>query len=176
MRWNIISECVGEDGQRSTITLGTIERVAACTTAENLGVNLRESKQIANRLQDTVVKQQLQEHCEQRRKCLTCGKQRPVKDFRRRRLDTVLGTVRLRVPRYRCCQCRSGTQVWSPISEVLSGRVTPELRHLQVSLVRSANFVSQGCGSAPNAPPTDGREYVNEAFSRLTERIKQLAG
>jgi hypothetical protein len=85
-------------------------------------------------LQDTVVKQQLQEHCEQRRKCLTCGKQRPVKDFRCRRLDTVLGTVRLRVPRYRRCQCRSGTEVWSPISELLSGQLTPELRHLQVSL------------------------------------------
>ena len=134
MRWNIIVEWVGEDGQQSTIMVGTIERLAASTTAENLGVNLRESKQIANRLQDTVVKQQLQEHCEQRRKCLTCGKQRPVKDFRCRRLDTVLGTVRLRVPRYRRCQCRSGTQVWSPISEVLSGRVTPELHHLQVSL------------------------------------------
>jgi hypothetical protein len=134
MRWNIIVECVGEDGQRSTITLGTIERLAASTTAESLGVNLRESKEIANRLQDTVVKQQLQEHCEQRRKCPTCGKQRPVKDFRCRGLDTVLGTVRLRVPRYRRCQCRSGTEVWSPISELLSGQLTPELRHLQVSL------------------------------------------
>src|SRR5580700_9242549 len=136
MRWNIIVECVGEDGQQSTITLGTVERLAGSTTAENLGVNLRESKQIANRLQDIVVKQQLQEHCEQRRKCLTCGKRRPVKDFRCRRLDTVLGTVRLRVPRYRRCQCRSGTQVWGPISEVLPGRVTPELRHLQVVLVQ----------------------------------------
>ena len=52
MRWNIIVECVGEDGKRSTITLGTIERVAGSTTAENLGVNLQESKQIANRLQE----------------------------------------------------------------------------------------------------------------------------
>ena len=94
MRWNIIVECVGEDGKQSTITLGTIERLAGSTTAENLGVNLQESKQIANRLQDTVVKQQLQEHCEQRRKCLTCGRLRPIKDFRCRRLDTVLGTVR----------------------------------------------------------------------------------
>ena len=96
MRWNITVECVGEDGKRSTITLGTIERLAGSTTAENLGVNLQESKQIANRLQDTVVKQQLHEHCEQRRKCLTCGRQRPVKDFRCRRLDTVLGTVCLK--------------------------------------------------------------------------------
>ena len=78
MRWNIILECVGEDGKRCTITLGTIERLAGSTTAENLGVNLQESKQIVNRLQDTVVKQQLQEHCEQRRKCLTCGRLRPV--------------------------------------------------------------------------------------------------
>jgi hypothetical protein len=41
MRWNIIVECVGEDGKRSTITLGTIERLAGSTTAENLGVNCR---------------------------------------------------------------------------------------------------------------------------------------
>ena len=100
-----------EDGKRSTITLGTIERVAGSTTAENLGVNLQESKQIANRLQDTVLKQQVHEHCEERRKCLNCGKQRPMKDFRCRRLDAVLGTVRLRVSRYRRCQRRSG--LWS---------------------------------------------------------------
>jgi hypothetical protein len=42
MRWNIIVECVGEDGKRSAIRLGTIERVAGRTTAENLGVNLQE--------------------------------------------------------------------------------------------------------------------------------------
>jgi hypothetical protein len=40
MRWNIIVECVGEDRKRSTITLGTIERLAGSTTAENVGVNL----------------------------------------------------------------------------------------------------------------------------------------
>jgi hypothetical protein len=106
MRLNIIVECVGEDGKQSTITLGTVERLAASTTAENLGVNLQESKQIANRLQDTVVRQQLQEHCEQRQKCLTCGRLRPIKDFRCRPLDTVLRTVRLRVTRYRYCQVR----------------------------------------------------------------------
>jgi hypothetical protein len=57
MRWNIIVECVGEDGKQSTTTLGTIERLTGRTTAENLGVNLQESKQIVNRLQDTIVKQ-----------------------------------------------------------------------------------------------------------------------
>lgn len=60
MRWNIIVKCVGEDGKHSTITLGTIERLAGNTTAENLGINLQKSKLIVHRLQDTVVKQQLQ--------------------------------------------------------------------------------------------------------------------
>ena len=55
-----------------------------------------------------------------------CG---PVKHYRRRRLDTILGTVSLRVPRYRHCKCHCGAQVWNPVSGVLSGRVTPELRH-----------------------------------------------
>ena len=179
MRWNIIVECVGEDGQRSTTTLGTIERLAASTTAENLGVNLGESKQIANRLQDTVVKQQLQEHCEQRRKCLTCGKQRPVKDFRCRRLDTVLGTVRLRVPRYRRCQCCSGTQVWSPISEVLSGRVTPELRHLQVSLGaqisyrKAAALLRMFLPAMGGTTHTTTRSRVHAVGERIDEQIQE---
>ena len=34
MRWNIIVECVGEDGQRSTITLGTIERLPRVRCAD----------------------------------------------------------------------------------------------------------------------------------------------
>jgi hypothetical protein len=72
---------------------GTIERLAGSTTAENLGINLQESKQIVNLLQQTIVKQQLQEHCEQRRKCPTCGTLRPVKDYRRTRLDTVLAQI-----------------------------------------------------------------------------------
>ena len=99
MRWNIIVECFGEDGRQSTTTLGTVERLAESTTAENLGVNLQESKQIVNRLQDTVVKQQLQEHCEQRRNCITCGRLRPVKDYGK---------------------CGCGTQVRNALSDVLS--------------------------------------------------------
>jgi hypothetical protein len=39
-------EWVGKDGKESAITLGTIERFAGSTTAENLGVNLQESKQM----------------------------------------------------------------------------------------------------------------------------------
>ena len=183
-----MSSCILCRPPRST--LGTIERFAASTTAENLGVNLQESKQIANRLQDTVVKQQLQEHCEQRRECLTCGRLRPIKDFRCRSLDTVLGTVRLRVPRYRYCQCGCDTQACNPISEVLSGRVTPELRHLQVSLGAQISYRKAAALLRMFLPPMGGtthtttRSRVNAVgeridastnrFSRKLPRIENL--
>ena len=73
--------------KKSTITLGTIERAADSTVTENVGVNLQESKRILHHLQETVVGQQLQAHCEQKRRCPSCGTSRPVKDYRRRRLD-----------------------------------------------------------------------------------------
>jgi hypothetical protein len=179
MRWNIIVECIGEDGKQSTNTLGTVERLAGSTTAENLGVNLQESKQIANRLQDTVVNQQLQEHCEQRRKCLACGGLRPIKDFRCGPLDTVLGTVRLRVPRYRYCKCGCDTQVCNPISEVLSDRVTPELRHLQVSLGAQLSYRKAADLLRMLLPPTGGTTHTTTRArliavgERIDEEIRQ---
>src|SRR5580700_1320621 len=162
-------------GEQSTITLSTIERLAGITTAENLGANLQESKQIVNRLQDTVMEQQLQEHCEQRRKCLACGRLRPIKDFRCRPLDTVLGTVRLRAPRYRYCECGSDTQVCNPISEVLSGRVTPELRPLQVSLGAQLSYRKAADLLRMLLPPVGGTTHTTTRARLITvgERIDQ---
>jgi hypothetical protein len=109
-----------------------------------------------NRLQDTVVKQQLQEYCEQRRKCLSCGRQRPVKDFRCRRLDTILGTripqgsaiSKLSVPlRHTGLEPDFGSPLRASDARVASSAGEPG----------SADFVSQGCGSAANVPPTDWR-------------------
>jgi transposase len=179
MRWNIIVECVGEDGKQYAITVGKIERLAGKTTAESLGVNLQESKQIVNRLQETVVKQQLEEHCEHRRKCPTCGRPRPVKDYRRHRVDTVQGTVCLRVPRYRCCRCSPSTQVWNPASELLSSRVTPELRHLQVSLGAQISYPKAADLLRMLLPPMGGtthttiRSRVIAVGERIDEEIRR---
>ena len=105
-------------------------------------------------------KQQLQEHCDQRRKCLTCGRLRPIKDLRCRRLDTVLGTVRLRIPRYRYCKCGCDTQVFNPISDILSGRVTPELRHLQVSLGAQLSYRKAADVLRMLLPPVGGTTHT----------------
>jgi len=134
MRWIITVECEAEDGKKSITTLGIINRPSGGTVTENVGVSLQEAKEIVHRLQEAVVEQQLHEHCEQERKCSNCGTLRPLKDYRRRRLDTILGTVQLRAPRYHGCKNCAGPGLSSPISELLLERTAPELRHLQVSL------------------------------------------
>jgi hypothetical protein len=39
MRWMVRVEWVTEDGKRSTLTLGTIDRAGGGTVTENVGVN-----------------------------------------------------------------------------------------------------------------------------------------
>ncbi len=179
MRWIITVECVGEDGEKSTITLGTIVRAADGTAAENVGVNLQESKKLLHRLQETVVGQQLQEHCEQKRKCASCGSLRPVKDYRRRRLATVLGIVQLKAPRYHACSGCSGKGASSPISDLLPDRVTPEMRHLQVSLGAQVSYRKAANLLREFLPPTGGtnhtttRNRVLAIGNRIDDKIQQ---
>lgn len=159
MRWIITVECIGDDDEKSTITLGTIGRAADSTVTENVGVNLRESKKVLPHLQETVVGQQLQEHCEQKRKCPNCSARHTVKHSRHRCLDTVLGTVRVEAPRYQPCCCRSGSGISIPISELLPERTTPELLHLQGTLGAQISY--------PRWPPCRGNFWRQRA-ERLT--------
>ncbi len=134
MRWTITLEYAADNGRSSTVTVVAVDRPAGATVTETVGLSLQESKEISRRLQETIVVQQLDEHAQARRPCPTCGSLRPLKDYRGRRLHTVLGTVRVAAPRFRRCRLCSGSRISNPISELLPDRVLPEVRHLQVSL------------------------------------------
>jgi hypothetical protein len=119
-----------------------------------------------HRLQEVVVAQQAEEHCEEKRKCSSCGTSRPLKDYRRRRLDTVLGTVKLKAPRYHGCRNCAGTGVSSAISELLPERVMPELRHLQVSFGAQIPYRQAAKLLQQLLPPTGGTNHTT-ARSRV---------
>src|SRR6202011_2334591 len=91
----------------------------------------------------------------------------------------VLGTVRLMVPRYRYCKCGCDTQVCNPISEILSGRVTPELRHLQVSLGAQISYRKAAALLQTFLPPTGGtthtttRSRVHIVGNRIDKQIQR---
>ena len=173
MRSTITVEYMGEDGNKSTAVLGVIERAADGTVPENVGVNLNESKQLLHCLQQTVVGQQLHEHCEHKRKCSSCGTSRSIKDYRRRRLDTVLGTVRPKTPRCRACRHCAGSQGSNPVAELLPDRATPELPHLHVSLGTQIPYRKPGHVLRELLPPTGGTNHTTTRSRVMTigERI-----
>src|SRR5271166_5587467 len=57
----------------------------ACRSAEHVGLQLADAKRILGRLQEIVVSEQLQRHCEPGRPCPGCLRRRQLKDHRRRR-------------------------------------------------------------------------------------------
>src|SRR5271165_3253950 len=130
LEFNIIVNWHREDGSIATTQLGTLDR-GACRSAEEVGLELADAKRILGRLQEIVVSEQLQRYCEGVRPCPRCHRRRHLKDYRRRRLDTVFGRLSVRAPRFDGCRHCGERLIASPVSELLPERVSPELRHLQ---------------------------------------------
>jgi hypothetical protein len=99
---------------------------------EQLGVSLAEAKALLARLQECVICQQAKEYTTCRRVCPRCYQMRPVKDYKLRPVDTLFGTVRVRSPRWLLCCCQScwGQPAFSPLTEIIPRRCTPELEYL----------------------------------------------
>ena len=55
-------------------------------------------------LQEIVVSEQLQRYCEAVRPCPRCYRRRHLKDYRRRRFDTMFGRLAVRAPRFDGCR------------------------------------------------------------------------
>ena len=74
-----------------------------------------------------LVQAQAEEHCRSRRRCDHCGAQRPLKDFRRRRLRSLFGIVEVRAPRFGPCRCGVvSRRTITPVAEIMPDRCTPE--------------------------------------------------
>lgn len=97
MRWIVKAELVRDDGAIESVELGSVERRPA-QTATDVGLTLTEAKQLTAQLQHVVVREQLRQYSEEARVCAKCGTRRSVKDYRDRRIASVLGTVHVRVP------------------------------------------------------------------------------
>lgn len=167
MRWVVKAEIIREDGTLDAVELGSVER-AGPTEPKDVGLTLAETKPLLMGLQALVVREQLRRHSEQARVCAACGTRRALKDYRGRRISTVLGTVDVRAPRFRGCQCPGTSGSFSPISQLLPDRTTPELRHLQVTL-------------GARLPYRQAAEMLqlflpaNRGFSHVTTRNRTLA-
>ncbi len=68
--------------------------------------------------------EQLRQHCDSARLCPSCKEPRNVKDYRKRRVDTVLGSLVVSAPRFDSCRSCGDERVVSPISQLLPRRLS----------------------------------------------------
>ena len=133
MRFTVKVEWQQDDGTVAMAELGRIDSNALHEAAD-LGLKLSDTKPILAQLQNIVTNIQVRGYCESVRSCPSCRSPRRVKDHRERRLDSILGTVVLRAPRFQRCRACDCAGTYSPLTELLPERVLPELCHLQAEL------------------------------------------
>jgi hypothetical protein len=135
MRWRIMLELAGPDGTPQRHEVGSGERSPTGHTAATLGLGLEEGKAILAAVQRHLVAAQVDEHCRNRRRCDRCGTQRPLKDWRPRRLTSLFGVVVVRAPRFDPCRCGVACRrSITPVAEIMPDRCTPECERVVAAM------------------------------------------
>src|SRR4051812_37067204 len=144
MQWTVRLEARTDKGEVKTAELVTFRRPAMARTLAEIGLTLAEAKALLTKLQASMLCDQLAEYAAHRRVCPDCGELQPLKDRRTRRLQTLFGTVEIEAPRFRVCRCRRSAPrvevAFSPVSELLTARCTPELERVQAELGARTSF------------------------------------
>ena len=101
-----------------------------------IGLSVEDGKKVMAALQTAVVSQEADAYTLFRRICTDCGVLRAVKDYTRRRIRTVFGTVEVRNPRWMLCRnCHPGFALaFAPLQDICPDQATPELTELTARL------------------------------------------
>ena len=122
-----------------------------------------------------MVSEQQQRHCEAVRPCPRCHRRRHLKDYRRRRFDTVFGGLVVRAPRLDGCRHCEERLAVSPVSGLLPEQVSPELLRLQVKLAAQLPYRQAATLLDELLPETGGLNHVTTRNRMLAvgKRIEQ---
>jgi len=144
VRWSIRLEAKTGWGEVQTFEIGRLERRVVGLATHEIGLMLDEAKSILAELQRRIVQTQIDEKVMCERVCTDCLSVRAIRDRRTRVLQTTFGTVRVAAPRIKLCTCVDKGPFhdvsFSPLSDLLPDRCTPELRRLQADLGARHSF------------------------------------
>ena len=127
MQWRVMVELSGTDGSVQTFEVHVGGCLPGACSAETLGLTQAQAKQLLAELQRHLVRAQMEEYCQSRRRCPRCGAHRPLKDRRPRQLRSLFGVVTVHAPRFAPCRCSVGQRrTLSPVGEIMPDRCTPE--------------------------------------------------
>ncbi len=109
---------------------------------EAIGLCLKDSKDLLDRLQHAVVEAQAAAYVNRHRRCSACGRRLRGKGQYPIVFRTAFGHVALASPRFYRCRCHSAdSQTFSPLADLFTGHTAPELLYLET---RWASLVSYG--------------------------------
>jgi hypothetical protein len=131
MEWTLRLIGTGIDGQSRSFDVMAISRPDGLGDIANLGLTLAEAKLLLAQVQREVVAAQARHQAMFRPDCQSCGGRCHVRDWRRHRIATLFGEVRVKLPRLVCAGGGCGEAGGSWPSHC---RSTPELNQLQARL------------------------------------------
>jgi hypothetical protein len=131
MEWTLRLVGTEMDGQSRSFDVMEISRPDDLSDFANLGLTLAEAKQLLVQVQQEVAAAQARHQATFRPDCQSCGGRCHIKDWRRHRVATLFGEVRVKLPRLACAGggCGETGSGWPSHC-----RSTPELNQLQARL------------------------------------------
>ena len=119
------------------LPLPTLE-VDAQPSIETLGLGLADAKALLVWIQAQIVTRQVELMSTSQRRCDGCGLNRDIKDYHDVHYRSLFGSVVVKVPRWRRCECRCGT---APSSERRARRwISAELEYVQSRLAATIPY------------------------------------
>ncbi len=98
----------GADTRERGIGVLEIDRPRDLRDVADLGLTLREAKQLLSRVQQAIMAVQARDHAALRLECSRCEAGCHVEDWRSRQVATLFGKITVRLPRFRCPGCGRG--------------------------------------------------------------------
>ena len=135
MHWHITVEAVDPTGEEYRREFHFEKNLDGLTDGR-IGCSIEDGKGIMGEIQKAVVQRELDLWVRYRRVCQCCGGQLPIKDYQKRNILTVFGTVPVTFPRLTICQsCNPwACFTFSPAADLCPDRATPELMELSAKL------------------------------------------
>jgi len=121
-----------EDGDGAEVVTQDIAQFTKTfSNIEHLGLSITESKALLNNLQNKIIKNQVDHYLHNNSACNSCSAPYRVKEHRDVNVRTLFGTVKVKSPRFKSCNCGKSKQTFSPLSILLQNKITPELYFLE---------------------------------------------
>ena len=139
MNIEITVSITAPDGTVHTETIGALDK--STETIGDIGLSIREGKDLLLKLQQEIVAAQCAAFCVDRACCPGCGRKLRNKAHGEIRYRTVFGDVTVASPRFHHCLCQAGAaKTFSPLTELLPDHVAPELLWLETKWASLVSF------------------------------------